>query len=108
MKMNTVTHVEIAFNNAGDTFMTNRFQLRQWKHLLRLEATGMTMTRGHMIESSAGGDLALVKVSTHLRKLMGLKRNYPLAGLSSWVEAALDNVNEQLTAGTDEENNDDL
>ena len=81
--MSTVTTVEIAFNDAGDTFMTNHFQLLQWKHALRLEAKGITMSRGQ-------------KVSTYLRKLMGLKRNYPIAELSAWVEATLDNVNEQL------------
>ena len=78
-----MTPVEIAFNDAGDTFMTSPFQLVQWKHALRLEAHGMTMSRR-------------VEVSTHLRKLMGLKRTVPIAELSAWVESTLDDVNEQL------------
>ena len=65
--------VEIEINEAGDTLTTSDFQLLQWKHALRLEKIGMTMSGGR-------------KVSTHLRKLMGLSRGYPIDSLIEWVE----------------------
>ena len=78
--MNIAQTVELEFNDAGDKFTTSAFQLLQWKHALRLEAKGLTMSRGK-------------KVSTHLRGLMKLKRTTPISYLSEWVEGALDAVN---------------
>jgi hypothetical protein len=63
------------------TFTTSVFQLLQWKHALRLEAKGLTMSRG--------------KVSTHLRKLMGLKRTATVEYLSEWVESVLAQLTEE-------------
>ena len=78
--------VQVEINEAGDTITTSNFQLLQWKHALLLEAKGMTMSGGR-------------KVSTHLRKLMGLPRSYPIENLIDWVkdtqaavEAALEAV----------------
>ena len=81
--MNEVTPVEIVFNEDGDTFKTTAFQLLQWKHALRLEAKGITMSRGQ-------------KVSTHLRKRLGQKRNFPIADLSAWVESTLEDLLKHL------------
>ena len=78
--MNVARTFELEYNDQGDTFTTSAFQLLQWKHALRLEAKGMTLSRGR-------------KVSTHLRKLMKLKRTTPIAYLSEWVEGALNAVN---------------
>lgn len=75
-----VAPVELEYNDRGDTITTSAWQLLQWKHALRLEAKGMTMSRGR-------------KVSTHLRKLLGLKRNTPVSAISEWVEGALNAVN---------------
>lgn len=61
------------------TFETSVFQLLQWKHALKLEKVGMTMSRGR-------------KVSTHLRKLMGLKRTASVDYLIEWVELVLAQV----------------
>jgi hypothetical protein len=75
-----VVPVQLEYNDRGDTITVSAWQLLQWKHALRLEAKGMTMSRGR-------------KVSTHLRRLMNLKRNTPVSYLSEWVEGALDAVN---------------
>lgn len=66
--------VEIECDEHGRTITTSDFQLLQWKHALRLEKAGMTMSGGR-------------KVSTHLRKLLGVKRNYPIDSLIEWVES---------------------
>ena len=81
--MNEVQPVEIVFNEDGDTLTTTAFQLLQWKHALRLEAKGITMSRGR-------------KVSTHLRKLLGQKRNFPIADLLAWVESTLEDLLKHL------------
>lgn len=73
--------VEVQVNDAGDTVSTTVFQLIQWKHALKLEKVGLTMSGGR-------------KVSTHLRKLLGLKRTYPIEGLEQWVQATIDAVEE--------------
>ncbi len=73
--------IEIEYNSDGSTFQTTEFQLLQWKHALRLEAKGLTMSGGR-------------KVSTHLRKLMGLPRSYPIEQLQVWVEDTLESVKE--------------
>ena len=75
--MNPLQTFELEFNDAGDTFTTSCWQLLQWKHALNLEKVGMTMSRGK-------------KVSTHLKRIMHLKRNTPVDYLQSWVEGALD------------------
>lgn len=63
---------------------TTVFQLLQWKHALRLEiSTGLTMSGGR-------------KVSTHLRKLLKVKRSYPKADLLSHIETSLESIQEQL------------
>jgi len=80
--VNPVATFELQFNDAGDTFTTSCWQLLQWKHALRLEKVGMTMSGGR-------------KVSTHLRKLMKLKRNTPIDYLQEWVEGVLDHVQKQ-------------
>ena len=76
MSRTTTMQFELEYNDRGDTFTTSLFQLLQWKHALRLEAKGMTLSRGQ-------------KVSTHLKRLMNLKRNTPISYLSEWVEGAL-------------------
>lgn len=86
--MSTVTGAalapfELEYNDRGDTFVTTAFQLLQWKHALKLELLGMTMSRGQ-------------KVSTHLRKLMHLKRSCPVSYLAEWAAGALDHVNKQM------------
>ena len=73
----------LEYDDRGNTFVTSAFQLLQWKHALKLEKLGMTMSRGK-------------KVSTHLRKLMHLKRTTPLDYLIEWVTGALDHVNAQM------------
>ena len=79
--MNPASTFELEFNDRGDTFTTSAFQLLQWKYGLKLEKLGMTMSGGK-------------KVSTHLRKLMGLKRTTPVDYLIEWVTGALDAVND--------------
>ncbi len=76
--MNVASTFELEYNEAGDTFVTSAFQLLQWKHALKLEKLGMTMSRG--------------KVSTHLRKLMSLKRTATVDVLIEWVTGALATV----------------
>ncbi len=78
--MSALDGVRIEYNDRGDTFATTGFQLLQWKHALKLEKVGLTMSRGK-------------KVSTHLRKLLGLKRNTPIDYLLEWATGALDAVN---------------
>jgi hypothetical protein len=80
---------ELTYNDRGDTFTTSLFQLLQWKHALKLEEKGMTMSRGR-------------KVSTHLRRTLGLKRNTPISYLSEWVEGAL-NASKEALGVTDDE-----
>ena len=80
--MNVAQTFELEYNDRGDTFTTSAFQLLQWKHGLKLEKLGMTMSRGK-------------KVSTHMRRLMSLKRTTPIDYLLEWVTGALDTVNEQ-------------
>jgi hypothetical protein len=81
--MNVAQTVIVEINNAGDTVTTSPFQLIQWKHALKLEEKGLTMSRGR-------------KVSTHLRKLLGLKRTTPIGDLQAWVEATLDAIEEAV------------
>lgn len=78
-----LTRITLEYDDRGNTFVTTPFQLLQWKHALKLEALGMTMSRGR-------------KVSTHLRKLMKLKRTTPVDYLIEWVTGALDHVNKSL------------
>lgn len=73
--------VTIIINDAGDTVTTYDFQLLQWKHALKLERVGMTMSGGR-------------KVSTHLRKLLGLKRTTKIEVLQEWVQNTLDAIEE--------------
>jgi hypothetical protein len=61
----------------GEILKTVPFQLLQWKHALKLEKVGMRVSRQG-------------KVSTHLRKGLGLKRNFPIDDLITYVEEALD------------------
>ena len=76
----------LEYNDSGDTFQTSAFQLLQWKHALKLEEKGMVLSRGR-------------KVSTHLRKLMSLKRTTPISYLIEWVTGALDAATaEQIVA----------
>ena len=75
--MNPLQTFELEYNDAGDTFTTSCWQLLQWKHALSLECVGMTMSRGR-------------KVSSHLKRLMKLKRNTPVRYLQAWVNGALD------------------
>ena len=81
--MLATTQVTIEYGENGDTFVTTPFQLLQWKHALGLEEQGMTMSRGR-------------KVSTHLRKMMGLKRSITVSYLKLWVTETLEQVNKQL------------
>lgn len=83
--MNVTQMIEVEIND-GRTIGTTPFQLLQWKHALRLEAKGMTMSGGR-------------KVSTHLRKLLGLPRTYPASNLAVWVERVLEEI-----GGPDESN----
>ena len=73
--------VTIVINDAGDTVEAYDFQLLQWKHALKLERIGMTMSGGR-------------KVSTHLRKLLGLKRTTKIEVLQEWVQNTLDAIEE--------------
>lgn len=78
--MNPAATFELEFNEAGDTFTTSCWQLLQWKHALKLEKLGMTMSGGR-------------KVSAHLKRLMSLKRNTPVDYLIEWVTGALETAN---------------
>lgn len=82
-----VSLVTLEYDDRGNTITTSPFQLLQWKHALKLEKLGMTMSRGR-------------KVSTHLRKLMHLKRTTPVDYLIEWVTGALDEVNKNLGIAT--------
>ncbi len=75
--MNVATPFTLDYGQG--TFETSVFQLLQWKHALKLEKLGMTMSRGR-------------KVSTHLRKLMGLKRSASIDYLLTWVESVLEQI----------------
>jgi len=79
--MNMAQTFELEYDEAGNTFTTSAFQLLQWKHALKLEKLGMTMSRGR-------------KVSAHLKRLMNLKRNTPVDYLIEWVTGALTTVYE--------------
>ena len=61
--------------------VTSDFQLLQWKFALKLELKGMTMSRGQ-------------KVSTHLRKLLKLKRSFTIQQLLDYVVEVLAQVEE--------------
>jgi hypothetical protein len=78
--MSATQVIQIEINPEGDTISTTLWQLTQWKYALKLEAQGITMSRGR-------------KVSTHLRKLLKVKRTYPIDCLSEWVEATIAQVN---------------
>lgn len=69
------------------TLNTTMWQLLQWKHALRLEAKGLTLSRGK-------------KVSTHLKKLMGLKRSTSVSYLSEWIEGIINQIKEEQTNAT--------
>jgi hypothetical protein len=79
--MNMTQTIEVDYGNG--TFHTTPFQLLQWKHALKLEKVGMTMSRGR-------------KVSTHMRKLMGLKRTYPIDDLIEWTESTLEAITQAM------------
>lgn len=66
----------------GREFVTTPFQLLQWKHALSLESKGMTLSRGR-------------KVSTHIKKLAGLKRNTSIEEIYGIIADKL----EELTNG---------
>ena len=72
--MNVATPITLDYGQG--TITTSVFQLIQWKHALKLETKGLTMSRGR-------------KVSTHLKKLMGLKRTTKHEYLLEWVESVL-------------------
>jgi len=76
------TAISIQFDGRPDscTIETSDFQLLQWKHALRLELKGLTMSRGR-------------KVSTHIRKLAGLKRSVKIESLLALVTDILDQHN---------------
>jgi hypothetical protein len=78
--MSVTQVIQIEINPEGDTISTTLWQLTQWKYALKLEKTGLTMSRGR-------------KVSTHLRKLLKVSRQYPISKLSDWVEATIAQVN---------------
>ena len=78
-EVNPAQTFQLEYDDAGNTFTTSAFQLLQWKHALKLEKLGMTMSRGK-------------KVSTHMRKLMSLKRTTPIDYLIEWTEGALAQV----------------
>ena len=75
-RVNVASTFELEYNDRGDRFTTSAFQLLQWKHALKLEKLGMTMSRGK-------------KVSTHMKRLMNLKRTTPIDFLIEWTEGAL-------------------
>ena len=83
MSQVAVTPVNIWKFDGKSTLQTTPFQLLQWKHGLRLETKGLTMSRGR-------------KVSTHLRKVLGTPRAYPAADLLQHVTDSLDDINKQL------------
>jgi hypothetical protein len=78
--INQTVHVEYG---DGQTLATTLFQLMQWRSALKLEVIGMTMSGGR-------------KVSTHLRRAMGLKRTYPIKNLQQWVQATIEAVEGEL------------
>ena len=69
----------ITLDYGQGTITTTPFQLLQWKHALKLESKGLTMSRGR-------------KVSTHLKQLMGLKRTTKPEYLLEWVESVIATV----------------
>lgn len=77
------TPIEIEISDDGRTITTSIFQLLQWKHALRLEKVGLKMSGGR-------------KVSTHLRKLLGVKRTYKIEDLQAWVEGTIEAVEAAL------------
>jgi len=81
--MNVAQTVVVEINDAGDTVTTTPFQLLQWKHALKLERVGLTMSGGR-------------KVSTHLRKLLGLKRTTEVEVLEAWVQDTLAAIEEAV------------
>ena len=66
--------------------VTTRFQLLQWKHGLRLESKGLSMSGGR-------------KVSTHLRKLLKTPARYPIEHLSAHIEQSIADIDEQFQTG---------
>ena len=77
--MSLTASIEIEATD-GSKFTTTSFQLLQWKHALKLEKVGMTMSRG--------------KVSTHLKKLFVLKRTTKIEELQAIVEDILEQFEE--------------
>lgn len=74
-------NVELSGYN-GQPVVFNMFNLLQLKHALALEMKGLKLSRG--------------KASTHLKKLLGCPRNYPVADLHQFICESIDNINEQL------------
>jgi len=77
--------IRVSIDTTGKEFNTTSFQLIQWKHALKLEARGLTMSRGK-------------KVSTHLRKLTGLGRKASIDDLYLVVCDCLMKFEEQVHA----------
>jgi outer membrane biogenesis lipoprotein LolB len=73
----------VEYDDDGRYVATTVFQLLQWRSALKLEKLGMKMSGGR-------------KVSTHLRKLMGLKRTVPIELLQEWVNTALVHVGYEI------------
>ena len=76
-------NVEIKDEDGSHMFTTTTFQLLQWRSALKLEKVGMTMSHGR-------------KVSTHLKKLLGLKRNTPIEALQEWVDDIITQTHEAM------------
>lgn len=82
--MNVATP-NVKIETANGEVVTSIFQLLQWKHALKLEAKGMTMSRGR-------------KVSTHLRKLFGLKRSVKIEQIQEIVEDLQAQIDQKIEA----------
>ena len=81
------TTINITVEDTGAQFSATSFQLLQWKAALKLEAKGLTMSRGR-------------KVSTHLRKLTGLGRKATIDQLYNLVFDMITGYNQQLEEGS--------
>lgn len=81
--MSTMINFEVQLQGYKGQLVTfNMFNLLQLKHALGLEMKGLTLSRG--------------KASTHLKKLLGCPRNYPVADLHKFISDSIDSINKQL------------
>lgn len=82
--MSGIATMEVNILASDETPVTTTlFQLQQWKHALRLELKGMKLSGGK-------------QVSTHLRQVLKVPRNYPKEHLLSHIEGSIDSIHEQL------------